>query len=210
MRPATLLLLLFLLALTSSLLLPSAAISVPRGSPISFLPVPSSALKTSAKFSINGGLEALLKSFCKHTDYFDLCMSSIRKAAPQLRSFNTASIAAALMKAVDAKAHEAVAFAKKLANDPHFTGRTRELLHDCIDTYSDALDNLKSAGDAIRARDNGTRDSMLSAMISNFGTCEDGFQELSLKSPTAEWTETLQHMVDNVLAIVNKGRPNDY
>ncbi|KAG0472085.1 hypothetical protein HPP92_016631 [Vanilla planifolia] len=100
-------------------------------------------------------------------------------------------------------------FAQRLSADPATGAKIRDLLRNCIDTYDDALDNLEAANEAVRAGDAGTRDAMLSAMISNFGTCEDGFQEFTVKSPMAHWSQTLQNMTDNCLAIFNMDRPNE-
>ncbi|PKA62992.1 Pectinesterase inhibitor 1 [Apostasia shenzhenica] len=151
----------------------------------------------------------LLKLNSLHTDFPDLCISSIKESSPDLRAANNATVLSALTKAVGFKAREARAYALQLTKDATYDPKTTDLLRDCIDTYDDALDNLDAANEAIAAGDAGTRDTMLSAMISDFGTCEDGFQEFTLKSPMADYSQTLQNMTDNCLAIANIGRSED-
>ncbi|KAK8953313.1 hypothetical protein KSP40_PGU015683 [Platanthera guangdongensis] len=181
-RPPTtpLLLLLLLLALSSSLLHPAASTT---------------------------SHENLLKFFCKHTNFAQLCLKSIHEAEPALPTVNTATVLAALIKAADAKTREARAVAQNLAAGSGFNARTVELLRDCIDFYGEALDHLESAKEAVRAGDPGTRDAMLSAMISDFSTCDEGFEEFGVKSPLAVWCQTLRNMTDNCLAIASLARP---
>ncbi|KAH0465099.1 hypothetical protein IEQ34_005202 [Dendrobium chrysotoxum] len=223
MPPATssslhhhLLLLFFIL----SVLHPSASICLPRGStspppppprtstpPPNSLPHPSPPTPTPTPSLPY--ISHLIEFFCNHTDFSDLCLKSLINSSTVLKSPTNSTVLAALMKAVDVKTHDARSFAQNLSADPHFDAKTRELLHDCIDVYDDALDNLEAAKEAISVGDIGTRDSMLSAMISNFGTCEDGFAEFSIKSPLEDWSETLQSMTDNCLAIINMNRIHD-
>ncbi|KAI0518613.1 hypothetical protein KFK09_006049 [Dendrobium nobile] len=222
MPPATssslhLLLLLFIL----SVLHPSASICLPRGSTSSPSSPPPGTSSTPPPSHLPGHpspptdpslpnyASHLIEFFCNHTDFSDLCLKSLNNSSAVLKSPTNSTVLAALMKAVDVKTHDARSFAQNLSADPHFDAKTRELLHDCIDVYDDALDNLEAAKEAIRVGDIGTRDSMLSAMISNFGTCEDGFAEFSIKSPVEDWSETLQSMTDNCLAIINMNRIHD-
>lgn len=151
-------------------------------------------------------VENSLRFFCSHTSYFDLCVRSIKQTAPRLKILNRNTILAILMHAVDAKAREGKAFALNLAKQSRFDAKTLELLRDCADAYDTALGNLVDAAKAIKAGDADTRDSMMSSMISNFGSCEDEFDEFTIKSPMADRTKTLKNMVDNCLAIGNLSR----
>ncbi|KAL0919329.1 hypothetical protein M5K25_011417 [Dendrobium thyrsiflorum] len=148
-----------------------------------------------------------LKFFCSHTDYSALCIKSIRETAPRLKRANINIILAILIHAIDVRAREAKAFTLRLTKQSHSNARTLELLHDCVDAYDTALENLVSATKAIKAGDIDTRDSMLSSMISNFDSCEDGFNEFAIKSPLTNWTTILKNMVDNCLAIGEINRP---
>ncbi|KAK8918263.1 hypothetical protein KSP39_PZI021096 [Platanthera zijinensis] len=148
-----------------------------------------------------------LSKLKRHTHFAQLCLKSIHEAEPALPTVNTATVLAALIKAVDAKTREARAVAQNLAAGSGFNARTVELLRDCIDFYGEALDHLESAKEAVRAGDPGTRDAMLSAMISDFSTCDEGFEEFGVKSPLAVWCQTLRNMTDNCLAIASLARP---
>ncbi|KAH0462519.1 hypothetical protein IEQ34_010094 [Dendrobium chrysotoxum] len=152
-------------------------------------------------------LDNSLKFFCSHTDYSGLCIKSIKETAPRLKRANINIILAILMHAIDVRAREVRAFTLRLTKQSHSNARTLELLHDCVDAYDTALENLASATQAIKAGDIGTRDSMLSSMISNFDSCEDGFNEFAIKSPLTNRATILKNMVDNCLAIGEMSRP---
>lgn len=72
---------------------------------------------------------------------------------------------------------------------------------DCKDMYSDALDGLQSAMDAIPNKDVGTINSMLSGVISDAVACDDGFE--GQKSPFGDYNDKLRKMGSNCLAIAS-------
>ncbi|KAG0480024.1 hypothetical protein HPP92_010882 [Vanilla planifolia] len=183
---------LIFLVLSSSLLRFSTAAFAPRGSPISFLTTslpPASAPQSSslitaptspgllattlftdskATFPVSS-VDNALKSLCGHTDFTDLCVDAIKETSPGLTRADNVTVLVTLMLAVEAKAREAKAYALQLAHSSAYDPKSRELLHDCADLIDDALDNLAAAAAAVKAHDDGTRDAVLSAMISNFG-----------------------------------------
>ncbi|KAI0496305.1 hypothetical protein KFK09_012425 [Dendrobium nobile] len=148
-----------------------------------------------------------LKFFCSHTDYSGLCIKSIKEIAPRLKRANINIVLAILLHSIDVRARQGKAFTLWLTKQSRSSAKTLELLHDCVDAYDTALDNLASATKAIKAGDIDTRDAMLSSMISNFDSCEDGFNEFAIKSPLTDRTTVLKNMVDNCLAIGELSRP---
>ncbi|KAK8925830.1 hypothetical protein KSP39_PZI018049 [Platanthera zijinensis] len=167
---------------------------------------PSAAARTPASFAAIAFHNAV-GSFCNHTVYSDLCVKTIVENAPTFKPLNQDTVLAILMSAVDSKAHEAKAFLLGLTKQHTLNSQTRELLRECVETYSNAIGNLADARRAIQARDTGARDALINSMIPNFESCDDGFTEFYLKSPMTAWTNVLKNMVDNCLAIVRMHSP---
>ncbi|WOL06692.1 hypothetical protein Cni_G15426 [Canna indica] len=71
----------------------------------------------------------------------------------------------------------------------------------CIEEYGDALDDLNKGRDAARAGDAGTSNSMLSAVIAYYTTCDDAFGEIPASNPMAKQDEFLRKMVNNALGL---------
>ncbi|XP_043725943.1 uncharacterized protein LOC122672546 [Telopea speciosissima] len=65
--------------------------------------------------------------------------------------------------------------ALKKALDPKTDPKTASSLKDCKASYDDALDNLKTAEDALKTVDLGTVNSMLSSALTDFSDCDDYF-----------------------------------
>ncbi|KAK1318752.1 hypothetical protein QJS10_CPB04g00992 [Acorus calamus] len=90
----------------------------------------------------------------------------------------------------------------RIASDPSTPSTLSMVISVCTESYDDALDNLKSATKAIADRDAGTLDSMLSAAMTDFGTCEDSFMETpGIVSPMAKYDDTLTKLASNCLVI---------
>ncbi|KAK9282033.1 hypothetical protein L1049_004945 [Liquidambar formosana] len=153
-------------------------------------------------FFPSSSIDPAIKKVCRATDHPSLCFSTI---TPYLGGkTNPASILKMEIKACANQTKAALAMATKIANDPSTTSITAECLETCQENYSDAIDNLKSAVDAIATHDVGTMNSMLSAALTDFTTCEDGFAEMpGVKSPMAKFDDTLTKLASNCLAIVS-------
>lgn len=106
------------------------------------------------------------------------------------------------IKACDNQTRIALQEVLELIKDPSTSTIASTCLQQCQETYNDALDNLQNAVSAIAARDKGTLNSMLSAVITDYETCEDGFAELPISSsPMAVADELLSKLASNCLAI---------
>jgi len=143
-----------------------------------------------------------LKTICASTDYPYLCLSSL---SPFLTgNLDLVSILETAIKACTHHAENATAEATKIALDPTTPATTVSYLQSCKDSYDDALDNLEAAADAIKARDIGTINSMLSAALTDFGSCDEGFAETpGGKSPMADIDDMLGHLASNCLALAS-------
>ncbi|KAL6190873.1 hypothetical protein ACLB2K_037267 [Fragaria x ananassa] len=72
---------------------------------------------------------------------------------------------------------------------------------DCKDMYSDVLDGLQTATDAIAKKDMSTVKSMLTGVISDAVTCEDSFA--GQISPLSDFDDKLRNMGNNCLAVAS-------
>ncbi|KAK4855203.1 hypothetical protein QYF36_004992 [Acer negundo] len=140
-----------------------------------------------------------IKHICESTDYPSLCW-------PYISTFYSGKSDAStvLEMAINATAQQikmAQYALTNLAKDPKFLSdqKNSNLLDDCKEMYDDALDNLKSAMDAIPKRDIITVNIMLSAALTDFSTCADGFT--GKNSPVGGIDNKLHKLVSNCLAI---------
>ncbi|KAG6518976.1 hypothetical protein ZIOFF_022463 [Zingiber officinale] len=86
---------------------------------------------------------------------------------------------------------------------PGMNYQTASNLQVCSGSYDDALDNLNGARIAVKAQDKGTMNSMLSALVTDFSTCEDSFSEMNARSPQAAADKLLTKMASNCLALAS-------
>ncbi|KAL6548199.1 hypothetical protein OROGR_008620 [Orobanche gracilis] len=90
-----------------------------------------------------------------------------------------------------------------MADAPGVPPELASVLRDCKDSYDDAVYNFESTIDAFPRRDIGTMNSMLSAVITDVGDCEDGFSGFGEESPFSSVADRLTNMTSNCLAIVS-------
>ncbi|XP_056161319.1 pectinesterase inhibitor-like [Syzygium oleosum] len=149
-----------------------------------------------------GGADLAIKKLCDMTDYPGLCVSTLSPflVGSALLAEPIALLQTAI-KAATAETKLAMMVLGRLIEMSYVDAKTLMSLKDCHDNYSDALDNFQAAMDAIPNRDIGTINSMLSAAVTDYGTCEDEFSGGS--SPMAGHDSKLSHMADNCLAIAS-------
>ncbi|KAK3008178.1 hypothetical protein RJ639_013990 [Escallonia herrerae] len=114
-----------------------------------------------------------IRQICDKTDHPALCLSTI---APYLKG--KADMMSVLDVAIKASAEVtklALFMAKKVASLPGTPPDVASILKDCKGSYDDALYNFQNAMDALPARDTGTMSTMLSAVITDVGDCDDEF-----------------------------------
>ena len=147
-----------------------------------------------------------IKSLCDKTDQSALCIASI---APFFNGkSDLPSVIEMLIKAGTEQTKQAIATAAKMATDSKSDPKTVSRLNDCKEIYDDALDNLQEATDAIPLKDVGTIATMVSAAISDYGTCDDGFtgQPNPIPegvSPMAKINENLMNIAGIILSLTN-------
>lgn len=94
----------------------------------------------------------------------------------------------------------ALSAAEKMAAKPGIPPNLASMYKDCKDSYDDALYNFQNAMDA-GSGDLGTTNTMLSAVITDIGDCEDAFQGQTC--PLASYSEKVTKMASNCLAIAS-------
>ncbi|KAJ7977674.1 pectinesterase inhibitor-like [Quillaja saponaria] len=123
---------------------------------------------------------ALLK-ICGVTEDPALCANSI---LPHLKGLvEPANVLKTEIEACVEEAKKAMAIIEKMGSEQSLSAPMSSAIDSCKETYTDLFDSLKSAKEAIFAHDIGTLTVMLSAVISDITTCDDGFVEMELPSP---------------------------
>ncbi|KAG1365298.1 putative Pectinesterase inhibitor 4 [Cocos nucifera] len=148
----------------------------------------------------SSGLPNAVVGMCHHTDYPDLCLSSISPLLPAFGTIDAKTLLTLEMKACRSYTETARTQAAKLANE---NPSVASILQSCTENYEDAFDDLDSSAEALAEGDKGTLNSMLSALLDDYGTCEDGFTEMSATSPMASYDDTLTKLASNCLALAD-------
>ncbi|KAG6524757.1 pectinesterase inhibitor 12-like [Zingiber officinale] len=179
-------------------------------------PAPAPAAQDDSVLLVGGGfgdghlslpplLQAAVASLCQKTDYPDLCLSSAQQflSASAGWQVDAVTFLKVQMAACRARVEAAKGEVAALLKQPGTTARVASTLQVCADSYDDAFDNLDAAGNAVAARDKDTINIMLSALVDDFATCEDGFAEMQDTSPLAAVDDALSKLGSNCLAIAD-------
>lgn len=142
-----------------------------------------------------------VSALCGHTDYPDVCASSIQPLPHPPGLAGPAALLKLQLQACREQAEKAQAHIAALVSLPGTKARDASSLQDCDDNYDDVIDNLDEAAAALESRDKGTLKTMLSALVTDFSTCDDGFAEIAKVSPLAVIDEMLTKLASNCLAI---------
>lgn len=130
-----------------------------------------------------------IKTICSKTDNPELCESSV---APLLTAAVKPDASSVLVLAIQASINATKA--AKPAVD-------KAAAPDCQELYDDAVANLEDAINAVKESDIATVNTNLSAAMTDYGTCNDGFEESGEPNPLADVADKLHKMVSNCLAI---------
>lgn len=137
---------------------------------------------------------------CSHTDYPALCMAaakSVRGGVPSAAALVQATIQAAMQKTREAKARAARLGAAH-SRDRYAKGNVET----CRRSYDSALADLQTSLRALRSRFLADLRINLSAVITDVGTCDDGFMESAPgRSPLAGFNGLIHKFASNGLAL---------
>ncbi|KAL1211879.1 Pectinesterase 2 [Cardamine amara subsp. amara] len=130
-----------------------------------------------------------IKSICAKTDNPQLCESSVTPLlTPKLKPDTSSVLVLSIQASINAT-KVAMATVEKVA------------AADCKELYDDAVTNLEDAVNAVESRDIATVNTNLSAAMTDYSTCNDGFEESGEPNPLADVSDKLTKMVSNCLAI---------
>ncbi|KAG2273463.1 hypothetical protein Bca4012_040298 [Brassica carinata] len=130
-----------------------------------------------------------IKTICGKTDNPELCESSI---SPLITAAIKPDASSVLVLAIQASINATKA--AKPAVD-------KAAAPDCQELYDDAVTNLEDAINAVKESDIATVNTNLSAAMTDYVTCNDGFEESGEPNPLADVADKLHKMVSNCLAI---------
>ncbi|KAL8484702.1 hypothetical protein ACS0TY_027120 [Phlomoides rotata] len=143
-----------------------------------------------------------VKKICDSTDHPDLCLASI---VPLLEGkTDVSSVLDVAIRAGAKISRYGLFLVQKLAADPATPPEVASILNDCKESCSTAVDNYENAIEALPEHDIGTMNSMLSAVITNVGDCEDALAKQGPNSPFSSVAVRLRSMTSNCLAIVSQ------
>ncbi|KAK7303686.1 hypothetical protein RJT34_14599 [Clitoria ternatea] len=141
-----------------------------------------------------------VRQICSHTDYPDICVSTVPPFISHKDHFDVMKVLEASIMACSTQTKFALNMVEKHVGS---SARIEAVLADCKEEYNAALVNLGRAMDAIPTRDLGTVTVMLSAVMADVSTCENGFEELKLGSPLANHEGIVTITASNCLSIAS-------
>ncbi|KAL9229003.1 hypothetical protein vseg_004522 [Gypsophila vaccaria] len=107
---------------------------------------------------------------------YDFCVTSLGSDLKSSKA-TLKELADISFKLDTSKAKSFILTVQKLIKDPKFDTYAKQALHDCLELYSDGLDDLEAGHKAMVANDYGTANSQVSAALDSGYTCEEGFTE---------------------------------
>lgn len=142
-----------------------------------------------------------VKKICDSTDYPALCLTTVLPLVSG--KVTVESVLEVAVKASNDFAKNALSLVKEVAAKPGASSKLLATLKDCQDGYDTAVDNFEKTMGAFSNHDIGTMRSMLSAVITYVGDCEDEFAEMQENSPLSAYAKQLTNMTSNCLAIAS-------
>ncbi|XP_022983975.1 uncharacterized protein LOC111482436 [Cucurbita maxima] len=210
-----------LLALSSLFSSPAIAICVPRNislfqSPTIPLPTPSTppvyisqsvarkrTQKSEGKSSSKSGSSREpieLVQICDVTSNPKLCQSSISSSIHE----STVNPVSALKTEIEQSIKEvenAIAVLKKLDKESGSTKAEDSCYDTCLENFDMAIEDLRTATEAIDVNDVGRMESALTAVLTDLVTCDDTFVEMGVDSPLDHLSIKMNKYASNCLAI---------
>lgn len=140
-------------------------------------------------------------ALCARTDYPAVCLDAAKEFGSNYPPSPDAEELLSMHLDMAAKHTRAVKAAVEELLRRAADGREQGALKVCASQFGDALDDMGKARDAILVKDAGTANSMLSAVITYYSTCDDAFTEIPRANPVAKEDGALAKMISNALAL---------
>ena len=170
---------------------------------VGYLPFTSASSRLLVVLGNTADQEDLVSSTCKKTLYFQVCVSSLR-SNPQSQTSDLRGLAVISLNLSIANGVNTLSYISHLKSEAAYNGSQSMLgyLSDCIDVYSDAIQNLQDSVQALNDKSYDTLQSLVSAAMTDSETCEDGFKEMKgSSSPLTEQNQYFSQLCSNFLAI---------
>lgn len=166
-----------------------------------------------------GGSEDLVTSTCKHTLYFQVCVSSLRSVSGSNSASDPKTLAGIALNLSTTYATKTLSYVCELRSYNNGTTTTNNnnnsymfrCLSDCEEEYSEAIGNLQDSAEALANGEYDKVDTLVSAAMSDAETCEDGFKDNMLSddnnndssnySSLSERNRYFSELCSNALAI---------
>ncbi|KAF5746580.1 hypothetical protein HS088_TW06G00751 [Tripterygium wilfordii] len=127
---------------------------------------------------------------CADADYKDLCRAALRGIT------NPATGTQVAIKALISETQRSIVKAKRFADI-----KKDKIAKVCMESYEDAIYNLKASLNNVRDNDKGSLNSNLSAAYTDFLSCDDAYSERGRASPYGRISTHLQRLASNCLAV---------
>ncbi|VVA90884.1 unnamed protein product [Arabis nemorensis] len=129
-----------------------------------------------------------MMNLCSHTAYPSLCRPFVKRITNPRRATHRT------IQALEAKTKLALVEAAKYKNG-------NQAITTCYETLSDAVYNLASARKSIRKRDVMAMNTYLTAVVSDYGACVDGFIETRQVNTVQNVAVDLRKISSNCLTL---------
>ncbi|EEF39270.1 pectinesterase inhibitor 6 [Ricinus communis] len=158
--------------------------------------------------------DTYVRDACSVTRYQDLCLHSLSSFS-QVAKRSPSIWARAGVSVTIGEAKNITQYLNILKRNKIMKGRNRIALSDCIESFSDTIDNLHKSLGILRKLDAASFDvqmgdviTWMSAALTDEETCLDGFQEQKTISRQARVllnrVSRITYLTSNALALVNK------
>ncbi|KAL0006093.1 hypothetical protein SO802_013654 [Lithocarpus litseifolius] len=144
----------------------------------------------------------LIDQACGYTSYKALCLSTLQSDSEAKKAKDLLTIAKVALKYTGKKAQDINKEIKKLQGSANDEG-LKQALTDCAENYGDAIDQIQSSTTALASKKYNDVKTWVSAAMNDADSCEQGFEDQSVKSPIASSSTTFTQLSSNVLAITN-------
>ncbi|GMH04131.1 hypothetical protein Nepgr_005970 [Nepenthes gracilis] len=157
----------------------------------------------SRPLSLDQAAEDLLDLACNHTLYSDICVSSLR-SDPRSKTSDLKGLAGIALDLSIAQGRGILSRVQKLSSgtSSNYSDRASESFADCVNEYSDALEDLSETISALREGSCDTLNVLVSGAMTSGQTCEDSLEDSSERiSPVANDSQYFYKLCSNLLAI---------
>ncbi|KAL3744606.1 hypothetical protein ACJRO7_013816 [Eucalyptus globulus] len=147
----------------------------------------------------------LVSAACSHTLYFNICVSSLRSDPRTDVTVDLAGLATIALDQSIAHGERTISVIVDALRANGSSGADQSMLRclsDCNEEYSDAVASLKESARAMKERDFDTVNSLVSAAMTDSGTCKDGLKEMAIyDSSLSQRNKRFFKLCSNFLAI---------